>query len=546
MASLHLKYMTIIKNKILIIIILVASVLRLWNLGNVPPSLTPDEASLGYNAYSILKTGRDEYGKFLPIVFKSFGDYKPGLYVYLTVPFVATLGLNEFSVRLPSALSGILSVFLIYLISTRLFGKKIGTISAFVASITPWLIYFSRGAWEANICLTLVLLGIYLFLKSLQDSRFLIPASMSFAMTLITYQGAKLSTGIVVLLLFIFYYKDIFKIGKKYLIWSLVLGIAVSLPIIMSIFGGQTGRLEVFSVFSYPRSKEYIQSMLNEGGEKIGDINYYLFHSETYNFIRGVMGRWFNHFSGSFLFFEGDTANPRHSAPYQGMFLISDIIFLVLGLFLFFKEKITKEKMLIFSWLILSPLPAILSRDQVHAIRSLDMIIPLIMIISFGYERLSKWFLVFTFFGFIYFLDAYFVHVPTHNSQLWEYGYKQVVEAITPIQNNYKTIKVQQSFAQPYIYFLFYQKYDPAKYQKSANLISSEYVNDVGYVTKLDNIEFAAIDWSRNRGDHGSLIIGDPIRIPPQDSSSEKEFKLIKEIKYLNNRDTAFRIIEIK
>lgn len=533
-------------NKLLIFILLIASILRLWNLENVPSSLTPDEASLGYNTYSIMKTGRDEYGKFLPIVFKSFGDYKPGLYVYLTVPFIAILGLNEFSVRVPSALAGILSVFLIYLISTRLFGKKIGTISAFVASITPWLIYFSRGAWEANISLTLVLLGIYFFLRSLKENKYLPFSVLSFALTLVTYQGAKLSTGIVVILLFIFYYKDIFQINKKYLIWSLVLGIAISFPIIISIFSGQTGRLEIFSVFSYPRSKEYIQTMLDEGGEKIGDINYYLFHSETHNFIRGVMGRWFNHVSGSFLFFDGDTANPRHSAPYQGMLLISDILFLVFGLFFFFKEKITKEKMFVFVWLILATLPAVLSRDQVHAIRSLNMVIPLIIIISFGYERLSKWFLVFTFLAFIYFFDAYFIHVPKHSSQLWEYGYKQIVETITPIQGNYKTIKIQQSFAQPYIYFLFYQKYDPAKYQKQVNFVNSEYANDVGYVTKLDNIEFVAIDWSRNRGDRGNLIVGDPIRIPTQDSSSEKEFKLIKEIKYLNDRDTAFRIIEIK
>jgi len=81
----------VIKNWIIIVVILVSSILRLWMLSKVPPSLTPDEAALGYNAYSILKTGHDEYGKFLPIIFKSFGDYKPGLYVYLTVPSVALL-----------------------------------------------------------------------------------------------------------------------------------------------------------------------------------------------------------------------------------------------------------------------------------------------------------------------------------------------------------------------------------------------------------------------------------------------------------------------
>ena len=147
--------------------------------------------------------------------------------------------------------------------------------------------------------------------------------------------------------------------------------------------------------------------------------------------------------------------------------------------------------------------------------------------------------------SFIYFLDYYFVHLPKHDSQLWSYGYKQIVETITPIQNQYKEIRVQQSFAQPYIFFLFFQKYDPKKYQEQAKLVESEYKGDVGYVTKLDNICFCPIDWSINRGDHGTLIIGDRIRIPPEDSNDTKLFNLIKEIKFLNG-ETAFRIVEVK
>ena len=73
-----------------------------------------DEAALGYNAYSISQTLRDEYGQFMPLIFKSFGDYKPGLYVYLAVPFVTIFGLNEISVRLPSIILGALSPILLF------------------------------------------------------------------------------------------------------------------------------------------------------------------------------------------------------------------------------------------------------------------------------------------------------------------------------------------------------------------------------------------------------------------------------------------------
>ena len=89
---------------ILLVIVLLAAVIRLWQLDSNPPGLTWDEAALGYNGYSIMQTGRDEYGSFLPLSLKSFGDYKPAVYAYLTIPFIAILGLTEWAVRLPSAL----------------------------------------------------------------------------------------------------------------------------------------------------------------------------------------------------------------------------------------------------------------------------------------------------------------------------------------------------------------------------------------------------------------------------------------------------------
>ena len=565
-------------------ILILAAILRIWQLGSLPPSLTPDEAALGYNAYSILKTGRDEYGKLLPVIFKSFGDYKPGFYIYTTVPFIAIFGLTEFAVRLPSAIAGVIAVWLMYLIVKKIrlknileignpstsLGKvglpdclKLEIIGSSLLAINPGHIHFSRGAWEANLALTLTLFGIYFFLKALDRSKFLILASVFFSLTVLTYQGAKLSTLIVIFVLIVSYWQETKAIITNNLvtvIQSTIVGLIIVLPVLISFHFGQTGRLNVFNVFSYPRPKEYLQTFLDQGNEKVGSLNYYLFHSEPLNYKRGIMSRWFNHFSGRFLFFEGDWQNPRHSAPNHGMLLLSDIILLVIG-FNSIIRKSNKFTYFILLWLLLAPLPAVLSRDQVHAIRSLNMVIPLTFLSSFGLidifgfnKNLSNNLKKFSFISFIsilfvgslvYYLDSYFIHLSKHNSKLWEYGYKQMVEIVTPIQKNYTTVKVQQSFAQPYIYFLFYQKYQPAIYQKKSKLVDSGLIGDVGYVNKLDNIEFVPIDWSLNRGDSGSLIIGDSVRIPPQDSSDTKLFTLINEIKYLNG-ETAFRMIEIK
>ena len=541
-------------SKILFAILALAAILRFWALGSIPPHLTPDEASLGYNAYSVLKTGKDEYGKTLPIIFKSFGDYKPGLYIYLTVPFVATLGLNEFSVRLPSALVGVFSVLLIYLISRKLFEKeKLALSISFVAAINPWLIHFSRGAWEANVSLTLALAGIYFFLRALDKPKNLILSAAFFGLTALAYQGAKLSSGVVILILLILFFKKLFALEKKILVVSVTAALIITLPIVQSFFTGETGRLEVFSIFSYPRKEDSLTTFLTQGGEKIGDTTYYLFHPEALNFKRAILGRWFNHFSGRFLFFEGDWQNPRHAAPNHGVLLISDMVLLVLGIISLLKLGLKKETAFVWLWLILAPLPAILSRDLVHGVRALNLAVPLCIILGFGLESLLSakklvryGFAAVFLASFVYFLDAYFVHIPKHASKYWEYGYKQIVEKVSPIQSNYKEVYIQQSYAQPYIYFLFFQKYDPAKYQRVAKLTESQYKGDVGLVERLDNICFCAIDWPAQRGKGNSLFVADTIAIPPSDSDNLELFKEIAEIKYLNGLDTAFRIVEVK
>src|SRR5438270_5115493 len=106
---------------LLIGIILLALLLRFIALGNNPPSLTWDEAAWGYNAYSLGIDGKDEFGRFLPVDFlESFGDFKPPVYAYLDVLPVKIFGLTEFATRFPSALFGVLTVLITYVLTKEL------------------------------------------------------------------------------------------------------------------------------------------------------------------------------------------------------------------------------------------------------------------------------------------------------------------------------------------------------------------------------------------------------------------------------------------
>src|SRR5258706_10113089 len=141
------------KKYILIILILIlATLLRLVALDKFPAGLNADEAAIGYNAWSLIQTGKDEHGISWPLVFRSFDDYKPPVYFYLVLPFVKFLGLNIWAVRLPSAILGIASVFLIYLLAKILIPKNkyFPYFSPLLLTVSPWHLQFSRCGWEAN------------------------------------------------------------------------------------------------------------------------------------------------------------------------------------------------------------------------------------------------------------------------------------------------------------------------------------------------------------------------------------------------------------
>ena len=204
-------------------------------MGDIPPSINWDEASLGYNAYSILLTGRDEYGKILPIITQSLGDFKPALYIYLIIPFIKLIGLTEVAVRLPAAIFGVISVIATYFLVKELFKKEsIALVSSFLLAISPWSIQFSRFASEAMVGLGLNLLMALFFLKGLRKPILLILSGIFGALSLYVYQSEKIFVPLFALVLVSVFYKQIIKVPKKYLIITILVGLIFTLPIVFA------------------------------------------------------------------------------------------------------------------------------------------------------------------------------------------------------------------------------------------------------------------------------------------------------------------------
>ena len=228
------------KNKFVILglILLLSAFLRFYKLTEAPPSLNWDEVSHGYNAYSILKTGKDEWSKSFPYIFRAYGDYKLPVYIYLTAGSVALFGLNDFAVRFPSALAGVLSVLFTYLLVKKLFKNDlVAFLSAFFLAVSPWHLFLSRPAFEANLASFLVIAGIYFFLLGL-EKKWLLPLSVFFlGLSVHTYNSARVFVPLILITLFLIYKDKILewikRRGKESFL-SLVIVILFFAPLVVS------------------------------------------------------------------------------------------------------------------------------------------------------------------------------------------------------------------------------------------------------------------------------------------------------------------------
>lgn len=538
------------KYYILILILILAAVLRFYDLPSNPPGLTWDEASLGYNAYSLLLTGRDEYGNLLPLNLKSFGDWKPALYAYLDIPFVATLGLNELAVRLPSAIFGLFGVLGVFLLTEQLFNKKsLSLLAAFFLAISPWHIQFSRPAFEANVALTFNIFAIYFFLKAMEKKKLLLISAVLFGLSLLTYQASKMSVPLVIATLMIIYWNSVKS--SRFAVYSLMILIGFLGVLAFTFFSGQTGRLATQNVFAYTRSAEQTEVISKEDGLSLDSLGFNILHGQWWEYARGLSERYLIYFSPKMLFIEGDYSQ-RHRVPDLGALYYFSIILIPFGLVYLIRTKRKESKFLIL-WLLLSPLPAVFSRDLISILRALNMVVPLAILEAAGAWWLIKWLrgnwgitiiIVIIIINLIIFIDHYFIHAPFEYSKYWLYGYKQVYKELSKRDlPSYSKVVISDTYGQPYIYFLFYNKYSPEKFQKQALL--NQPTQDVGTVRSLDNIEFRHIYWPADRGEKNSLFVGSLEELPDQDVLPFEEFKVIKEINFLNG-EKAFRVVETK
>ncbi len=537
------------KWMIFLCILAVAAFLRLWQLGMVPPSPDWDEAALGYNAYSILKTGKDEYGMSLPLSLRSFDDYKPPLYMYTVIPPVALFGMDTWVVRLPSALFGIATVAATYFLTNAVFEsanygtKRKREILALIAmgllALSPWHIQFSRIAFEANLGLTLNVFGLLLFFLGLASPWLWSGTALFFGLGLYAYQSERVFVPLLFVLLGILFWKRVWS-AKKQLVVALVVGILTVAPLVPVLMNGKNlSRLQGTSSLADQTALLFRSVAKLEEDARAHDPLGVVFDNRRLVWFRTVTAGYLSHFSFRWLFVTGD--NPRHHAPDMGLLYLVELPFLLYGLYVVWRTKGLLAKVL-FGWILIAPVAAAPTTGVPHAIRTL-VVLPSLQIVTaigiyeffFRYPGLDpgsrkqnldsgswagmtaqrKLFCCFVVLVALlnvgYYLHMYFNHLNTEVSQHWQYGYKQAVTYAEAHKAKYDHVVVSTKLEQPYMFFLFFSKYDPTTYQAEGGTASGGFAE---YGNKFGKYIFRPIDWDKEVKDGKTLYIGTPKEIP--------------------------------
>jgi len=509
---------------ILAFILLLAALVRLTALDRFPSGLNADEAAIGYNAWSLLQTGKDEHGVSWPLVFRSFDDYKPPLYFYLTLPFVRFIGLNVWAVRLPSAILGVASVYLLFLLIKELFPeeKKLPLISALLLTLSPWHIHFSRGGWEVNVALFFILLSLLSLIKACQKPIYIFLFGFSSVAALYSYHSARIILPLLVLSLSLVFFKDTIRLFQlprlKFTLVSLVVSLALLLPLASQMLSkeGQS-RFSGVSVFS-DEGPLWQALELRRNHEK-ETFFVKLIHNRYLSYSLRIAKNYLSHFSPRFLFVTGDEI-ARSKVPGMGQSLVVLFPFFALGLISLLKIN-TPGKKLILLWFLISPLAAALTFQAPHALRAQNMVIPLTLITALGVASvfaylaqlhkiilscvLVLFFLILSY-DFAYYYHAYFLHYPKELPFAWQYGFDQIAAYTKENYDKYDKIIISDRYDQPYILMAFFLQYPPQTLQKELVMTPRDKFG-FSTVRQFGKFEFRRIIFTEDRKIKNSLII---------------------------------------
>lgn len=463
------------KYILLVLILLLAVFLRFWQLGDVPHGVTNDEAAYIYSAYSIWKTGADVGGHYFPLSVNLESSISP-VSVYIISPFVGILGVSPFSGRLPFALFGVGSIFLIFLIAKKIFNSySVGLIGALILSVSPWHLQITRSAYDGSIALFFYLLGIHVFLTKIKTGNinWSLPA---FFLAFYSYHATKVFFIFLIPILFLIY-KDELLARKKELFFFIVGSLAILLTFIYVMFSQKVTRQEIF----FWNDSEKASKTVNWERERntAPNILRTLLSNKPLYYLRLIRENYLEAFSPQFLFLYGDNTSV-YSLHFRGVLYIIELPTLLLGIYFLFQSKDIRLKFFILAIFSIAALPAALTIDRNYVVRGIMMLPLLSMLSAYGidriflklkmYKRAIKLlylgsFIVLCTFLVTSYLYQYYFRYSVYGSEAWFGSTREVINYISEKKNHFDNIYIVRSGEMFILQYGLFNKTNPNNIQ---------------------------------------------------------------------------------
>jgi hypothetical protein len=527
---------------VIVLALLVGISLRVVRLGSMPPAFAPDEACDGYDAYSLLTTGRDHHGNFLPLAIEGFGDYRMPLFDYSLVPLVAAFGLKAGVVRLGAALWGVVDLAALTILAGLMLGWPGAAAAALFGALSPWHLPFSRygiGVITASTTTTLAMLCFFLWLRR-RESLWLPLCGVFFGISLYSYAITKAFTPLLIGALMVLYWRDLKSERRRALLAAAIIMLFALPQVILLLHHTAEMQAEYqhLSLFSVLAAK----------------------HSVSFELTR-LAANWLAYYTPSFLFLVGDRGDhwTMVHPPGFGQLLPEQAPLILLALTAIANRRLRKILVLLVAWLVFATLPAALTvplgatypearemptphvmfeypvsptlptpslllshPDSRHALLAM---VPWILLSALGLAMLVEWtsrkavlrwaaaslLLAGAIFHGARFVRYYFRDFPTIAAPYFQYGIEQALDEVDKLDDGTELIVTTWKINQPYIYVLFFKRYPPASFQKVPILGSKGLF---GAVLGFDRYRFVDPKWAYSRLEHGIFVFSGTDDLP--------------------------------
>ncbi len=466
-------------------IIAVGIFLRMYQFPDNPPGLYVDEAYAGYDAYSILHTGMDEWGIRFPVYFNSSSAGQSVLYSYLSIPFVWAFGLSRFSIRLLSLFVGILTLPLLYVTVVRAFGKGAAILSTVSLAIMPWHVMISRWALDANLLPFVLLLATCTLSRALESRSRLwtLVSLVPLGLSLYAYAMAFVVVPLLLLLLILFKRKAIWSNRKTwfaaFFLFAL-LAFPIALFIAKNFLFHEVLRIEAFLPFGIPLLPvNRLEQLSSPFGERLGKILFFLLSGFQDGEIRNAV--------------------PGNPPTFVVLFPLT-----IVGVWLLYRKYRQRAEVDLFLIWLAACLPLYFLADlAIHRINA--VYIPMLVVGIYGFVELQrrlgtepisrKIFHVgvaslVAIQAIAFASDYFFVYPTSPDTEIAFFkGFDRALNQGISIASPSDTILVTERIAQPHMLTATYANYPPEKYQRE---VAPQLNSDQIQIKSLGRFHFGA------------------------------------------------------